>query len=202
MAINMINYKENNNSSNSGFTMVELIIVIAIMAIMVAAGSIGFSLLSHGDSKKAVGNLSSQIAELRTNALSMAGDWTAELYKKDKSYQLDIKKTIKSLDPAIPDTVETVSSTPIGSKIAIVYKDSTASSEKGINDDNKLVISFKQGTGKVDDVSLVLISGGGSEQLKPLSGSQSGNIIVKVNGLSKSNSLTLWYLTGKITTDY
>lgn len=194
--MNKITYQKKNNGSNSGLTMVELIIVIAIMAIMVAASSIGFSLLSHGDSKKAVGNLSAQITELRTTALSKAGDWTAQLYKKDNVYQLDIKKTIKSLDPAIPNTVGTVSSTPIGSKIAISYKDSL-DSEKPIDGDNKLVISFKQGTGKVDEVRLTSISG-------KLNGdsSQSGTIIVKVNGTSNSTSLTLWYLTGKITTDY
>lgn len=203
MAINIINRKKNNNSSNSnsGLTMVELIIVIAIMAIMVAASSIGFSLLSHGDSKKAVGNLSAQITELRTTALSKAGDWTAELYKKDNSYQLDIKKIIVSSDPAIPNTEETVSSTSIGSKIAIVYKDSVNSDDKNIDNDHKLVISFKQGTGKVDKVNFVSILGGTSETLNPAT-SQSGTIIVKVNGTSNSNCLTLWYQTGKITTDY
>jgi prepilin-type N-terminal cleavage/methylation domain-containing protein len=198
MVMNKITYQKKNNGSNSGLTMVELIIVIAIMAIMVAASSIGFSLLSHGDSKKAVGNLSAQITELRTTALSKAGEWTAELYKIDNSYQLDIKKRIVSLDPAIPDTVETVSSTPIGSKILISYNDAQ---NKNIDENSKLVISFKQGSGKIDSVSLDPISGGTSIPLKNPS-SQSGTITVKVNGSSNSNSLTLWYMTGKITTDY
>lgn len=190
MGINISYIKKNNDS---GLTMVELIIVIAIIAIMVAASVIGVSLLSHGDSKKAVNNLSSQITEVRTNTLTMAGNWTAEIYKKDNSYKLDIKKDLNG-------TVELVSSTSIGSKLAISYQDSVGAIQP-IDNDNKLVISFKQGNGKVEDegVKLVPVSGGSGTSLIG-SGSKRGEIIVN-NSSSISNSLTLYYLTGKIIID-
>ncbi|SEV94472.1 prepilin-type N-terminal cleavage/methylation domain-containing protein [[Clostridium] fimetarium] len=185
-------------NKNAGFSLVELIVVVTIIAIMVGGSFAGFAMLARGDSKKAVKNISSQITELRTNTLSVAGNWFAEIYKKDNTYRIDIKKKI-TLPDGKTTSEELVSSTAIGSKIVISYVDSVFTDKKDINDSNKLVISFMQGSGKVNQVKLVNSDLSETPLIGPIS--QSGNIIVSVKS-STSNSLTLWYLTGKLTTDY
>jgi len=183
-------------NKNAGFSMIELIVVITIMALMVGGSFVGIGMLALGDSKKAVKNISSQLEELRTNTLSVAGSWRAEIYKKDNSYRIDIIKKKKDLSE------ELVSSTAIGSKITILYKDSE-SSEKEVNDNNRLVISFLQGSGKVDQVKLINADLSETNLFGTSSTtSKTGDIIVKVKSSTVSNSLTLWYLTGKLTADY
>ena len=186
-------------NKNAGFSLVELIVVVTIIAIMVGGSFAGFSMLARGDSKKAVKNISSQITELRTNTLSVAGNWFAEIYKKDNTYRIDIKKKVLLAD-GITTSEELVSSTAIGSRITISYVDSVNTDNKVINDSNKLVISFLQGSGKVGEVNF--IKSDLSIQPLKVSNSKSGEIIVKVNSSTTSNSLKLWYLTGKLTTDY
>ena len=187
-------------NKNAGFSLVELIVVVTIIAIMVGGSFAGFSMLARGDSKKAVKNISSQITELRTNTLSAAGTWFAEIYKKDNSYRIDIKKTTTLAD-GITKSEELVSSTAIGSRITISYVDSEIVSPTTLDDSNKLVITFQQGSGKVKEVKIVNLD---SSIPPPLIGatSKNGDIIVKVNSSSASDSLKLWYLTGKLTTDY
>jgi len=185
-------------NKNAGFSLVELIVVVTIIAIMVGGSFAGFSMLARGDSKKAVKNISSQITELRTNTLSVAGNWFAEIYMKDNSYRIDIKKKI-TLPDGITTSEELVSSTAIGSKIVISYVDFVYTDKKDINESNKLVISFMQGSGKVNQVKLINSDLSETPLVGPLS--KSGDIIVSVKS-STSNSLTLWYLTGKLTTDY
>jgi len=182
-----------NKMDSAGFTMIELIIVITIMAIMVGGSAIGFNLLSQGDSKAASKNISSQLAELRTDTLSMEGFWSAEIYKNGSTYKLDIKKDINGV-------VELVSSTSIGSRIVITYYDvETASTE--IKDDIKIVVKFNRGDGKILSVKKFPSSNVDGDSLIG-STSRSGDFIVSPKSSTTSNILTLWYLTGKVTSDY
>ena len=182
-----------NKLNSAGFTMIELIIVIAIMAVMVGGSVIGFNLLSQGDSKAASKNISSQLAELRTDTLSMDGDWTAEIYKNGNTYKLDIKKEINNV-------VELVSSTSIGSRIVITYNDLKTDSTE-IKDNVKIVIQFNKGDGRTLLVNKFPSSNIGGD---PLIGStsRSGDFIITQKSSTTSNTLTLWYLTGKVTSDY
>ena len=179
--------------NHAGYTMIELLIVITIMAIMVGGSVIGFNLLGQGDAKSASKNIYSQLAELRTNTLSMEGKWTAEIYKDGNTYKLDIKKNINGVDELL------VSSTSIGSKIGITYTDTVTPSVE-IKDDVKIHISFNKGDGKVLAVKKISVSSVDGDSI--IGGtSRSGDFIVTQKS-STSNTLTLWYLTGKVTTDY
>lgn len=182
MDVNMENMEKDNR--NAGFTMMELLLVSVIMAVMVGASVVGFNLLNQGDSKKAVKNISSQLAELRTNTLSMAGEWKAEIYKDGGTYKLDILKG-----------ADVISTSSIGSRIVISFDDSENAPYE-ITDSSKVVISFLKGNGKVDDV--VDNAGNTLEGLT----SKSGAFIVTPKSSSTSTTLTLWYLTGKVTTEY
>jgi len=180
--------------NNAGFTMIELIIVIAIMAIMVGGSVIGFNLLGQGDAKAASKNISSQLAELRTDTLSMDGIWTAEIYKSGNTYKLDIKKTINHVE-------ELVSSTSIGSRIVITYYDLEKPPSTEIKDNIKIVVRFNQGDGKILSVKKFPSSNADGDSLIG-STSRSGDFIVTQRSSTTSNILTLWYLTGKVTSDY
>lgn len=186
----MIN-RQTKVNKNAGFSMIELIVVIAIMAVMVGIAFIGFGMLNGGNAKKAEKNILSQLADVRTSTLAKAGLWTAEIYSDGSQYKIDIK-----------NKTDVISSTKIGSRISIAYQDSVAASEAAVDKDYKLVVSFSQGTGAVTKVEQIPTAGGAGVQLyNSATTSAKGDIVIKVNASPRS-TLTLWYATGKVTTDY
>lgn len=193
-------------NNNAGFTLVELIIVIAVMAVTAGISIIGFGLLASGDSKKAVKNVSSQLTELRNNTLSIAGTWRGELYMKDGTYYIDIINYKGTKDPTTGAKVYSdivMSSAAIGNRINVLYEYYDAADSlqtEDIDDNSKLTFTFEQGSGKVLAVKVTDISSG---SVTTLSGSGAkGNIKVVNKSGSKTNLLTLWYLSGKVTADY
>jgi len=179
--------------NNAGFTLIELIIVITIMVILVGGSVLGFNLINQGDAKSTIKCISSKLAELRTDTLSMDGTWTAEIYKDGNTYKLDIKKDINTV-------VELISSTSIGSKTVIAYYDAETGSAE-IKDDIKIVVEFNRGDGKIKYFKKITSTRVDGDSL--IGGtSRCGGFIVTPKSFSTSNTLTLWYLTGKITTDY
>lgn len=186
-------------NNNSGFTLIELVVTVAILIIVVGMGIVGFNLIYSGNSKKAVKTIYSQISELRTNTLSIAGSWRAELYLDDGEYKFDIIKTEYSKDPSSGATVTNqilMSTTNFGKRLTIEYKDSVNGAVV-IDGSKRLIVSFKQGSGKVDSIQLK----DGSLSSLIGSGSASGDINVKTRNNSRQSKLTLWYETGKIISD-
>jgi len=191
--MNKKSISEKYTSNSAGFTMIELIIVIAIIAIMIGGSVVGFNLLNQGDAKATIKDISSQLAELRTDTLSLDGIWTAEIYRDGNTYKLDIKKDLNNV-------VELISSTSIGSKTVITYNDSNTGSYE-IKDDIKIVVEFNKGDGKIKSVKKFHGSSVDGESV--IEGtSRNGAFIVYSKSSSTNNTLTLWYLTGKVTTDY
>lgn len=89
--------------NNHGYTLVELIVVIAIMSILVGGSSIGLSLLFSKDASSCATRLNDAIYTTRMNSMSKTGNYTL---KVDNTGTANIA-TIACSDvtPAIPDTV-------------------------------------------------------------------------------------------------
>lgn len=60
--------------SNKGFSLIELIIVIAIMVVLIGAGSIGLSLLFGTEARSAWKNMDAQLNDVKTGAMSRASE--------------------------------------------------------------------------------------------------------------------------------
>ena len=56
--------------NNKGFSLIELIVVLAVMAVAITGAVIGISVLGKGDAGKASKNIYSALSSLRTNTLS------------------------------------------------------------------------------------------------------------------------------------
>ena len=65
--------------NNKGVTFIELVVVVAILAIMAASATYGITMLVSADAKKASKNLYQAVSELRNDTLSQTGEWWGEL---------------------------------------------------------------------------------------------------------------------------
>ncbi len=61
---------EKRGMNNKGFSLVELIVIIAIMAILVGMGSLALSLLTGSEAKQAAEKIGAQLNEVKTGAMS------------------------------------------------------------------------------------------------------------------------------------
>lgn len=181
---------------NSGFSLIELIVVIAVMAIAASGMIYGVYLLRSGDSKKAVRTVSGQISTHRNNTLARAGKWQLELVHSEGGYKLYSFQNDECQEQE-----------KLGNRIKIYYSDSetVSSAETLLAENERLVITFVQSSGKVADVRLV----SGGESGKPVAGDSGvslkggGYLSLKVSGKSDGSgeSFKLYYETGKVVMD-
>lgn len=129
--------------NNKGFSLVELLVVIAIMAVMVGIASLGIYTMVSGDTKKASKTVSGEISTLRSNTLAIMGKWQYEIVNDNGTYRIYTYK----------DGVQQTY-TSLGSRIHISYKPSEGADEVVIGSGDKLIITFVQGTGKVEDIQM------------------------------------------------
>ena len=118
-----------------GFSMIELILVIAIMGILTASTSIGFSYMKAGNVKSTAKNIDSTLSKLRMDTMSMANKPKMYIYKKGTSYYMIC--TAKTFDYNNADSYN-------GQKIANNNVKITAD---GKEITTYLEIAFKKGNG-------------------------------------------------------
>lgn len=175
--------------NNRGVTFVELVVVIAILAVMAASMAYGVSLLINADAKKASKNMYSQISDLRNQTLSQTGTWYGEIKRESAKGQYVF--TTYRVDNE--GNTNQVSRETLGSKITITAK---GSGEMVITDTDSVLIYFNAGTGTVKNVK----SGVTGAELRS---STSNKFCFAITSDSEiTYELTLWTNTGKISTDY
>lgn len=72
--INLFRKSEYEKTDNRGMSLVELVVVIAIMAVMIGVGGLSLMLLSSAGAKEAAQKLDSQLNEVKTGAMTRAGE--------------------------------------------------------------------------------------------------------------------------------
>lgn len=126
-----INNLQKKITSNKGFSLVELIIVIAILAIAVGIAGISISLAFSRDAERCAKTIDAALENARMNALSREGDFTLTIDNKTNELNLAGASTTK-----------------LQSGVTIKF----SSSEGGISAD-KLAVRFDKTTGRVSNVS-------------------------------------------------
>lgn len=164
---------------NRGLTLIELIVVIAVMAVLIGSAVVGVSLLSSGAAQKASKSIRSVLSEVRTNTLSIAAEWEAHIENDDGTYKLSVYRDGEEYD-----------TTDLGSRIDISY----GNTETEIADGEELVIAFKKSSGAVK--ALALKQG---EALTAIE--DSPEFYITVSKADTDYRLTLWRDTGKVTAD-
>ena len=171
----MRNRLKGNKLNNQGFSLLELLIVIAIIAVFSVTTIFGISAISKGNAKKMNKNLYSSLSQLKTSTMSKTGKWQIVIKKQDNDLLISVMR----------DSKEKETYKCSASRVNLVYNDGTDHSIK----DDELVIEFSR-----DDGSVKSITYGGTD----ISDKQHGKFIVTAAG--RSYETELWYKTGRVTT--
>ncbi len=176
--------------NNKGFSLIELIVTIAIIAIMAGAAAVTVSMLDSSYVEDAERGLKDSIGMARTKSMSVsAKDWYVSIGKEGSSYYACLYKVEES-----DSGVETIliEKEELGAKIKMTYtKDKDyAVSFKTISGNNKLELHMDPATGKVNKV----VYGDGSGEPEDISEG------IGYIGISRNDYkiiLKVFYNTGK-----
>lgn len=75
---------------NHGFTMIEVIVVVTIIAILTIGITLGLNSVARTDLNKVTRTVDAQMKKLRITTLSKEGDYSLYIYKKGNSYYYEI----------------------------------------------------------------------------------------------------------------
>ena len=95
----LISRKEYNN----GFSLIELIVIIAIMGVLVGGASLGISLVFSKDASKCATRLNDSIYDARANSMYKSGKFELIIDKSEDAYVATISQT--DVTPVLSETV-------------------------------------------------------------------------------------------------
>lgn len=129
----------------------ELLVVIALMALLMISAFGAWSWLNSGDIKKSSRNIDSLMSYTRTNSMAMNSEWVLKIEKEGKHYYGRVYK-----DGTLKKEAE------LGSRLTI-YRVSESGTETEIktNSDTWAEIKYKMSTGgavlKEDDIAYKIV---------------------------------------------
>lgn len=133
---------------NQGYSLVELIVVIAILAVVSAGAVYGIGMLSGWEMKQCVRQLDSAIGETKMNAMSK-GEGRLEI-SRDSAGNYYMEMITVKRDKADPKTAEDLrlgKAKIAGKNLQIYYVGDDAPEEQLITETNVIAISFDPGSG-------------------------------------------------------
>lgn len=172
-------------NDNSGMSLIELIIVIAIITVLAGAAGVSYNIIKNADITKSEKNINSCYSKLRVYTMSQAGSWKLQIYKEQGKYYGSIYQ----------DNEKKGGKTELGKYIDIYFKDQNGNENK-IDEDNGLIIVMKPSTGGLNTITY------GNQQIFDSSkedNSSYGEIIIKRK--SRKTSIKIYYVTGKNITE-
>ena len=144
--------------NNRGFSLIELIVTLAIMVVLVAAAAVTVSMLDSSYVEDAERGIKDYISLGRTKSMSVsASDWYVTVGKEGKDYYVYLYKDVKKIvsdggvDEEITETV-LVEKKKIGTKISITYRVKMEQPAKAVTEEKGLEFHFDPATGKIVNV--------------------------------------------------
>lgn len=144
--------------NNKGFSLIELIVTIAIMGILVGAAVVTVSMLDSSYVEDAERGIKDSLSLARTKSMSVvAKDWYVAIKKESSEYYTYLYKVIEEVveEGGVDTTVEKdilIEKRNIGKKITIKYgvdKDSMLT----VEGTNELELHYDSATGKIKEVT-------------------------------------------------
>lgn len=208
------------NRDNKGFSLVELLVVIAVMAILAGVGLQGFGLVANGNMKKTAGLLNEELRTVQKNSKNIYVDyyWQLVIENDDGGYKVEIirmnKKTITNPDGSTTDILdpEVYDSQELPSRMKLQFTCGTSKIDMPISEGNMLVVTYHKGSGAIDRVEYDAISKGltneadlndvyAKEKAAELGfAEQNENLQIEVtsDSISSTKSVTAYFNTGKV----
>lgn len=146
---------------NSGFSMVELLVVLAIMAILAGVGVQAFGLVQKGNIRQTASTLDSMLKETQKNSKNIYSDKCWQLVIKNDSGKFTIEEVklnekVVALDDGstnTEDSPEIIDDQKLDIDVSLKYAIGGADSVK-IPEGKMLVLSFHKGSEGVDKIEL------------------------------------------------
>lgn len=180
--------KEKHN--NKGFSLLELIIVVAIMAVIIGIMVVSMTVVAKGNAKKAAKNLYNSINTLRFDTMSVNADWYMIITKDSKGYKFTTYKDKGDETGSVYKVLNAGASV----NIQYIADDSDGNASHTTTDltsdtFENMEIKFRKDTGAFEYVK---VNG------RPVMTGTKGTF--KVTSGNSEHQVTLWYKTGRITT--
>lgn len=146
-------------SNNKGFSLVEMIIVIAVIAILAGASVTFFGHVRYANTQKTVESIDSAIDKLQSNAMSKSNNSYLYIYKLSDGYYM---KTVDTYYDTFATSIFDTNGTKIADKQTEIYIDSETGTL--VDGTNFVCIRYKK-SGVFDDktnASKLVIKGNGT----------------------------------------
>lgn len=140
--------------NNDGFTIVELIVVIAMLVIFIGAVSVNVGRITGYDAKEGYKKISSAITENKIETLGkakMTGDIYLKIYKDSSDKNLYVE-TIHN-GHSTKDVTDKTKLTKRG-RASISYELSNGTKVENVDNSNPLVICFNRASGAIVDINI------------------------------------------------
>lgn len=173
------------NKNNAGMSVIELIVVIALLAILVGAGFASYNVIKNADVTKSTKNFASYYNKLRTYTMSQAGDWSLVISRdSDDMYTAAIYQGSEQKGSALE----------LGKHIELKYQDEKGG-EVAISSALPLTITLKASTGGVNTIY------SGSAKVYESGADTSSYGIFKAERNTHDSQIKIYYVTGKALRD-
>lgn len=178
--------------NNKGATLVEVIVVVAIMIVVIGGMTIGFSLITNTYTRQTKDTLEDYIGSARTKAKTVTADeWNVEIAKESNGdYKFTLNKVVKErkADGSITSTPEVVDEKLVSGDVIISFKN-----DKGYEvdiDSSIFKIVFQASKGSISNIMVNDVSIATDGDMGSM-----GTFTVTKGSFSKK--LELYFITGK-----
>ena len=170
--------------NNRGFSLLELIVTLAVMVVLIGAAIVTVAMLDSSYVEDAERGIKDYIGIARTKSMSVsAKEWYITVAKEGSDYYVYLNKVVASgVDGADQETIM-VDKKRIGTNISITY----GVSKEPITDTKKLEFHFDAATGKI-----VVVKYNNSDQ-----GTGDGIGYIGISRNDYEVNLKVFYNTGK-----
>lgn len=145
--------------NNEGISMLEFVVVIAIMAVVVGIATFSFSIVTNTRMKEAATNLYDSLEMLKQRATTISADeWNITIEKTDEdTYVYQINKVIITTDEDTgKEKVETsaVETKQMSGNYEIVFKDTSTNKEYKFEEGKQMKIIFSKNQGEITKITM------------------------------------------------